>query len=77
MYMYVYFDIVCMVTFYIQDSQECSQLSLSVLRGKITTVPHVKPRGRPKHTGTLWPSKKKKKSLKRPRIPVEDKEKKI
>ena len=29
---------------------------------------------RPKHTGTLWPSKKKKKTLKRPHDPVEDKE---
>ena len=44
-----------------------------MLRNKITTVPHLKPRGRPKHTGTLWPSKKKS-SRKRPRNPVEDKE---
>ena len=48
-----------------------------MLRNKITIVPHLKPRGRPKHTGTLWPSKnhsKKKSSRKRPRNPVEDKE---
>ena len=49
-----------------------------MLRNKIT-VPHLKPRGRPKpkHTGTLWPSKnhsKKKSSRKRPRNPVNDKE---
>ena len=34
-------------------------LSLKRLREGIKTVPHVKPRGRPKHTGTIWPSKRK------------------
>ena len=39
----------------------CTTLKLSVLKSKIKTKPHVKPRGRPKHTGTLWPSRAKRK----------------
>lgn len=34
-------------------------MTLSSLKERITTVPHVKPKGRPKHSGILWPSKKK------------------
>ena len=30
--------------------------------------PHVKPRGRPKHSGTIWPSKSKAKSGKRKKV---------
>ena len=34
-------------------------MTISSLRERITTVPHVKPKGRPKHSGILWPSKRK------------------
>ena len=39
--------------------QHLPNLSIKLLRENIKTVPHVKPRGRPKHTGTIWPSKRK------------------
>ena len=38
--------------------QHLPNLSIKLLRENIQTVPHVKPRGRPKHTGTIWPSKR-------------------
>jgi len=34
-------------------------LTIATLRETITTVPHTKPKGRPKHSGILWPSKRK------------------
>ena len=34
-------------------------MTISSLRERITTVSHVKPKGRPKHSGILWPSKRK------------------
>ena len=40
---------------------------MSSLKERITTVPYVKPKGQPKHSGILWPSKKKQpKKSKRP-----------
>ena len=41
------------------------RLKLSVLKNEMKLKPHVKARGRPKHTGTIWPSKSKTKSGKR------------
>ena len=39
--------------------------SLTVLQGKIKTPSHIKPKGRPKHTGTLWPCKQQQQGVKR------------
>lgn len=49
--------------YYLQPSS--SGLSITVLHDKIKTPLHVKPKGRPKQSGTLWPSKQKKRGLKR------------
>ena len=38
------------------------RLKLSVLKNEMKLKPHVKARGRPKHTGTVWPSKSKAKN---------------
>ena len=39
--------------------------SLTVLQGKINTPSYIKPKGRHKHTGTLWPSKQQQQGVKR------------
>ena len=39
--------------------QHIPNISIKQLREDITTVSHIKPKGRPKHTGTVWPSKRK------------------
>ena len=44
------------------------RLKLSVLKSEMKIKPHVKPRGRPKHSGTIWPSKSKAKSGKRKKV---------
>ena len=44
------------------------RLKLSVLKNEMKLKPHVKARGRPKHTGTIWPSKSKTKSGKRKKV---------
>ena len=36
-----------------------TRISVSALQGKIKTPTYIRPKGRPKHTGTLWPSKQK------------------
>ena len=37
-----------------------TRLKLSLLKNDMKIKPHIKARGRPKHSGTLWPSKSKK-----------------
>ena len=44
------------------------RLKLSVLKNEMKLKPHVKARGRPKHTCTIWPSKNKTKSGKRKKV---------
>ena len=44
------------------------RLKLSVLKNEMKLKPHVKARGRPKHTGTIWPSKSKAKNRKRKKV---------
>ena len=44
------------------------RLKLSVLKNEMKLKPHVKARGRPKHTSTIWPSKSKAKNGKRKKV---------
>ena len=44
---------------FVKEVQESGikQLKLSMLKNEMSIKPHIKPRGRPKNTGVIWPSK--------------------
>ena len=44
-----------------EHDQHQARLKLGLLKTDMKIKPYVKARGRPKHTGTLWPSQNKKK----------------
>ena len=49
-----------------------TRLKLSVLKNDMKIKPHIKARGRPKHSGTLWPSKSNKNRKRKQQVEKEN-----